>query len=867
MERLSSTLKSWRMSGQLRATRSQRQFIILFIAVSVLLLLGLSAWHRDALGRHFTRLTYRYPYVPTVQEMGPPTYERLREWEDNLPQHNPDLPYPEGRTGRYVKFSNQIKMLGWNNVFNELLMNALLAYKTKRAYVFIDYVWKNEYYAWPEHQFRDWPPRTPLNAIISGPMAGGPWDEGDDAPRSVSEKYYDIVCPESERRIFNTRDVKPAVQWSQGNEIFAHWEKLLLETPERCVEIIPAPRSEDGFPQTFDLWLWGSDRILSLWDMFSKSPISRLLATSPLVRSAVDRNEYLFHPTGPKPPFPVSRNPFDRMLAVHIRRGDYKDACIGLATWNSTFYSWNLLPELPDRFIPPPGGKWGENTPENTAKYLEHCLPTFDAIVQKVHDSRVDYVNAVHTGTRRYLDVLYLLTNEESDWLDQLKEALRKDGWHTLRTSRDLVLDQEQTDVNMAVDMDIARQAAVFIGNGWSSYTSNIVHRRMIDDRKSTVSSFYGGPRASFDPLNSDFPASSQQHQQQFRTQQQGTFRGRDDASSFFSPERTGQPNSAGYNRNSFFNAGREEPLKGGRDEEDGQRGAWDVYADFNNTGPRYSSAFGNLKQDNGYRQISTPASPMIKEEDIVTHNGNVEMVTVPALGPEWQKDEMRKMTKAGRNEGKWESRKEKWRAWNRGQTGMCGRHCTRRTFAFTMFGLCAAIALVLGFTIPRVPAFSIHNSTPLLTATDDWGDAVPVGFSRAPANFSFPAYAYLEVNTDSNWLPLTFNSIHAQVFDMDTTRLVGTGDIGRLTLPAKTFSQLHFPLNFSYLATNDSDQTWKNWYESCRNRALYSDGVRPSLKFRLHIEMSIAGLPKKASTSTQVNNAECPIELAQNAA
>jgi hypothetical protein len=49
----------------------------------------------------------------------PPKYEELREWEDNLPQHNFDLPYPEGRTGRYVKFSNQIVMLGWNNVFSE----------------------------------------------------------------------------------------------------------------------------------------------------------------------------------------------------------------------------------------------------------------------------------------------------------------------------------------------------------------------------------------------------------------------------------------------------------------------------------------------------------------------------------------------------------------------------------------------------------------------------------------------------------------------------------------------------------------------------------------------------------------------------
>jgi len=51
---------------------------------------------------------------------------------------------------------------------------------------------------------------------------------------------------------------------------------------------------------------------------------------------------------------------------------------------------------------------------------------------------------------------------------------------------------------------------------------------------------------------------------------------------------------SGGYNRNSFFPAAREEPLKGGRDEETNNAGdAWDVYADFNNAGPRYSSAFG----------------------------------------------------------------------------------------------------------------------------------------------------------------------------------------------------------------------------------------------------------------------------------
>ena len=94
----------------------------------------------------------------------------------------------------------------------------------------------------------------------------------------------------------------------------------------------------------------------------------------------------------------------------------------------------------------------------------------------------------------------------------------------------------------------------------------------MDPDRKSTVSSFYGGKR-SLDPLSSDYP------------------RGNVDLLN------GGLPNSAGYNRRSYLDAGRQEPLKGGLDEEadaglqadDG----WDVYADFNNAGPKYSNAFG----------------------------------------------------------------------------------------------------------------------------------------------------------------------------------------------------------------------------------------------------------------------------------
>lgn len=133
----------------------------------------------------------------------------------------------------------------------------------------------------------------------------------------------------------------------------------------------------------------------------------------------------------------------------------------------------------------------------------------------------------------------------------------------------------------------------------------------MDGDRKSTVSSFYGG-RKSNDVLANEYgrPAGAAPSRAQ----------GGDDASSFFSPDRMANtnpydsapqerspgvtPGTAGYNRSSFFFAGRQEPLKGGRDEEEMRpRGndsgppddSWDVYADFNNAGPRYSGAvFGN---------------------------------------------------------------------------------------------------------------------------------------------------------------------------------------------------------------------------------------------------------------------------------
>ena len=140
-----------------------------------------------------------------------------------------------------------------------------------------------------------------------------------------------------------------------------------------------------------------------------------------------------------------------------------------------------------------------------------------------------------------------------------------------------------------------------------------------------------------------------------------------------------------------------------------------------------------------------------------------------------------------------------------------------------------------------------------------------------------------LQADTGSNLLPLTFSNIHGTVFDLETDDQVATGDTGRLTVPAKDFPVINLNLNFTFSAVNDSDTTCKpllafvivavmiiaivgnNWYDACNNKALHTNGERPPVQFRLVLDMKIDGLLGTKHTSTQVTDANCPIELPEN--
>lgn len=90
-----------------------RRLILVIILALVLFVL---AWRKPVLSRSPPPVVEHIP----LRTDEPPTWEWLKKWERDLPQHDLSLRPPDGATARYVKFSTQAQQLGWNNVQTEL---------------------------------------------------------------------------------------------------------------------------------------------------------------------------------------------------------------------------------------------------------------------------------------------------------------------------------------------------------------------------------------------------------------------------------------------------------------------------------------------------------------------------------------------------------------------------------------------------------------------------------------------------------------------------------------------------------------------------------------------------------------------------
>ncbi|KAI6095656.1 hypothetical protein EV401DRAFT_2062431 [Pisolithus croceorrhizus] len=445
--------------------RSARVLLILALVSCALVVFRLGHSTRDDASQYL----YLGAMEDNSTENGlPPLYESYHDYERHLPQHNLSLPYPEGRDAKFFWAANHVHSSGWGNSMQELLVNALLSHTVNRAFVFDNYTWDPDGPDYSVYNGKLIPSRIPHSAIISGPIIGSSWPPGDPTPRSVSREYFERVCPHP--LVIDSYEINKELRLDTSvpaSVIFDEWVDRLNSLRDPCVEI-----KRSSF-QIFEIWLFGSSRILSLWPSIFSSILPTFILTLP--QSPQPR----LHNVEPILT-PNQTNPVPGLLALHVRRGDFAahlcPSCLnGQQDWNG----FNKFVALPDKFRPPPEGGRGHTTEENLQLYMKRCFPTIEQITDKVRKVLEEQYSLY--GNSRELKRVYVMTNGDQEWLEELKAALMEvKRWDAVVTSRDLSLGWETKPVAQAVDMLVGQRAQVIIGNGFSSLTSNIVMFRML---------------------------------------------------------------------------------------------------------------------------------------------------------------------------------------------------------------------------------------------------------------------------------------------------------------------------------------------------------------------------------------------------
>ncbi|KAJ6487433.1 hypothetical protein C8R47DRAFT_1277087 [Mycena vitilis] len=446
------------------------------------------------------------------ETLGHPTFADIREYERTLPQRQ-GMDTKGPRSKRYVYFPRESWGTGWNNVFQEQLLNTHLAYLADRGYIFVDYIPRDH------PPFPDTLPdgtrqmlHIPMNAFTAGPTGGGSLGAYIDsaAPIAASLDWWHTVCPAGDvvkvdtgamAREFNFTDETP------GNERLAGWANTLLKIEAACVEVVGGP--------VFEYWIIGSRTALLMWPSYGSSPTLKEFAWSPLITRALARNYALFSPSplrselapqtkgwirhlnaqpswpdsvsAPHPliafrPYRTSATPITGLLGVHVRRGDYEGHCNFLADIGADYNAWNQFglpeirstgkyPQLPDYLDVP------EGMSRRDAAH-EHCWPTPAQIVQNVREVRKTAASGYGFPAQE-LRAVYIATNGNHDWVAGIVTLLREDGWEMVSTSLDLALAKDEVAVGQAIDSAVLVSAESFIGVGFSSMSSNVVQLRL----------------------------------------------------------------------------------------------------------------------------------------------------------------------------------------------------------------------------------------------------------------------------------------------------------------------------------------------------------------------------------------------------
>ncbi|KAF8907541.1 hypothetical protein CPB85DRAFT_1311606 [Mucidula mucida] len=426
----------------------------------------------------FRRVLFVLILLPTTYILSggiPPSYSDIKQFEKNLPQHR--------TSRRYLRFEGTLWGLGLNNILQEQLLLSYIAYASNRSFVFSDYTWSHIPLPYTLYDWALRPTHMPLNTFMSGPTAGGDMPSisltqdvfdkakasGNPSPydlRAVHISHFDSVCPKSKRmQLSSTAEARLSDDSLEGDALLNTWVDWLSNVADEPCVVVDFSKKP-----VFDHMLFGSERVISMYPLLASTPILKDFKWAPLVQGAVDRNM-----AGIEKPADATSNLIPGLVAVHLRRGDYDGHCRYLVKLSVRYQGMNRYPGIVDRFDPYDFEPSGSNEAK-LDHYLKHCLPDIPQIVHRLREMRAQ-------NPSLSLTKVYLLSNGRRWWLDDLWTELKKDGWAPVEegvaSSQDLVLTGAESYVSGAIDMAIAEQAELFIGNGFSSLSGNIIMFRM----------------------------------------------------------------------------------------------------------------------------------------------------------------------------------------------------------------------------------------------------------------------------------------------------------------------------------------------------------------------------------------------------
>ncbi|KAG7097687.1 hypothetical protein E1B28_005012 [Marasmius oreades] len=400
----------------------------------------------------------------------PPSFEDVRSYERRLPQHNltealhdTDLQPPGRRKYLRIEGGADTWEGGLNNVIQELTHTTYLAHRAKRAFVFSDFVWTNSRVPYKIYDRSLKPTKVPLNAFISGASAGGAVsDDASITMRSISLEFFDLVCPMNARVRLTARGAP--INGEDGMILIEWWLKRLKDVEnEPCVVL------DFSHNHVFDWDYFGSRQPLTVFPHLKTSPTLTHFSWSPLVLSAVARNFAVLRPSDHRAVVSSqAHSGIGGLVAIHLRRGDFRGHCRYLGSTRASYLGLNQHENLPDKLHI--DHRFSDEFIRT--QHRRHCFPEINDIVEKLRQIRFE---SRVTPLKR----VYVLSNGWPRWLSKLGEELRRDGWEDVINPADIKLDSKQDQVSVAVDMAIAERAEVFVGNGFSSVSANIIMLRL----------------------------------------------------------------------------------------------------------------------------------------------------------------------------------------------------------------------------------------------------------------------------------------------------------------------------------------------------------------------------------------------------